>query len=299
MDRFTRGFVLASLVYFLLGSLLGVHVGGGGSAALPFDARFAHVHFMLLGFMSMMIYGVGYFVLPRFNGKALRWEGLVPVHFLVANAGLLGMVFAPRPSALFHATAGLNVLSAVLFAANLVATILLPEVERAESGAEAEPGRPGPEALHADMRVGEVISTWPESVEVLVANGFPSLADPEHRAQVKNFPITLRMAAQRHNVDVDTLLARLAFAIGAASAKGAPPAAATSSLRAGDPIGPDHVLGHILATYPATEKVFRKYYGSGCFSCPGQATETVRQSALLHNVDMKGLLAELNGMRGR
>ena len=59
------------------------------------------------------------------------------------------------------------------------------------------------------------------------------------------------------------------------------------------------MLGHILSTYPATEKVFRKYYGSGCFSCPGQATETVRQSALLHNVDMKALLAELNATRGR
>jgi hypothetical protein len=251
---------------------------------------------MLLGFMSMMIYGVGYFVLPRFNGKALRWEGLVPVHFLVANAGLLGMIAAPRPSPLFHVTAGLNVLSALLFGANLVATILLPEAER--EAAAPEPSGPGAEALDPDMRVGQILETWPETVGVFAGNGFPSLGDPEHREQVKKFPITLRMACQRHNVDLDTMLARLAFAIGAAAAEGGKGAAQPSSIRPGEAIGPDHVLGHILSTYPSTEKVFRKYYGSGCFSCPGQATETVRQSALLHNVDMKALLAELNAERG-
>lgn len=296
MDRFTRGFVLASLVYFVLGSILGVALGSGSALPLPFDARFAHVHLMLLGFMSMMVYGVGYFVLPRFNGKALRWEGLVPVHFFVANAGLLGMILAERPSALFHAAAGLNVLSALLFGANLVATILLPEAERA---APAEPGRPGAEALDPDMRVGEILEKWPETVEVLVANGFPSLADPEHREQVKKFPITLRMACQRHNLELDTVLARLAFAIGAAGAAVAKPRGGASSIRPGEAIGPDHVLGDILAAYPSTDRVFRKHYGSGCFTCPGQATETVRQSALLHNVDLPSLLEELNRAAGR
>ncbi|MBP2689533.1 MAG: hypothetical protein H6Q83_1720, partial [Deltaproteobacteria bacterium] len=32
----------------------------------------------------------------------------------------------------------------------------------------------------------------------------------------------------------------------------------------------------------------------GCFSCPGQATESVKQSAMMHNVSEKQLLAELN-----
>jgi hypothetical protein len=50
--------------------------------------------------------------------------------------------------------------------------------------------------------------------------------------------------------------------------------------------------------YPETEKVFRKYYGDGCFSCPGQATESVKQSALLQNISGKQLLAELNQAAG-
>ena len=63
-------------------------------------------------------------------------------------------------------------------------------------------------------------------------------------------------------------------------------------------IGEDHILGEILAAYPETEKVFRKYYGDGCFSCPGQATESVKQSAMMHNVSEKQLLTELNRAAG-
>ncbi len=56
MDRYTKGFVLASLVYFLLAAVLGIWMGG---AEGPPWVRFAHVHFNLLGFMAMMVYGVG------------------------------------------------------------------------------------------------------------------------------------------------------------------------------------------------------------------------------------------------
>ena len=34
--------------------------------------------------------------------------------------------------------------------------------------------------------------------------------------------------------------------------------------------------------------------GEACFSCPGQATESIRQNAMTHNVDEKVLLQELN-----
>ena len=89
MDRYTKGFVVASLVYFFLAAVLGIWMGGTDAAGW---VRFAHVHFNLLGFMSMMIYGVGYFILPRFNGRTLRWPSWVPIHFFLANIGLIGMV---------------------------------------------------------------------------------------------------------------------------------------------------------------------------------------------------------------
>jgi len=126
---------------------------------------------------------------------------------------------------------------------------------------------------------------------------------------VKQIPITLRMACQRHNVDLDYMVSELneaispSFAARATSAatEGKPKsakAAKKGKLGRGETIGEDHILGEILAAYPETEKVFRKYYGDGCFSCPGQATESVKQSAMMHNVSEKHLLSELNRAAG-
>ncbi len=137
MDRYTKGFVVASLVYFFLAAVLGIWMGGTDAAGW---VRFAHVHFNLLGFMSMMIYGVGYFILPRFNGRTLRWPSWVPIHFFLANIGLIGMVAtAPeRPSTGFILFSALSVLSAGMFAVNLGATMLMePEKEEEEEPSSA------------------------------------------------------------------------------------------------------------------------------------------------------------------
>jgi len=311
MDRYTKGFVVASLVYFFLAAVLGIWMGGTDSAGW---VRFAHVHFNLLGFMSMMIYGVGYFILPRFNGRTLRWPSWVPAHFYAANIGLIGMVAtAPSlPSTGFVLFSALSVISAGMFAVNLGATMLIePKTEAEEepaSAAEPAAAAPPPVAptIDPDMRVGEILTRWPQTVDTFVGHGFSSLANPEHREQVKQIPITLRMACQRHNVDLDYMVSELNGAIAPAPAIAAPPATKIppgkaqkkGGLSRGEAIGADHILGEILAAYPETEKVFRKYYGDGCFSCPGQATESVKQSAMMHNVSEKQLLGELNQAAG-
>jgi hybrid cluster-associated redox disulfide protein len=306
MDRYTKGFVVASLFYFFLAAVLGIWIG---SADTPSWAGFGHVHFNLLGFMAMMIYGVGYFILPRFNGRTLRWPSWVPIHFYLANIGLIGMVAASpgRPSTGFVLFAGISVVSVAMFAVNLGATMLItPPLEEETEEEKASPagvsgGQPPPADrvdIHPDMRVGEILTRWPETVEVFVANGFASLANPEHREQVKQIPITLRMACQRHNVDLEPMILRLMAAAGgqAAPAGAGEPAARAKkgSLTRGEPIRSDNILGDILAVYPETTKVFKKYYGEGCFSCPGQATESIKQSAMMHNVDERQILAELN-----
>jgi hypothetical protein len=316
MDRYTKAFVVAALVYFFLAAVLGAWMG----SATPAEwVQFAHVHFNLLGFMSMMIYGVGYFILPRFNGRTLHWPSWVPLHFYAANVGLIGMVAtAPeRPSTGFALFAGLSVVSAGMFVINLGATMLIAPVVEEEEEEEipvrpqASPAPPPPSSpqvdIHPDMRVGEILTRWPETVEVFVANGFASLGNPEHREQVKQIPITLRMACQRHNVDLEPMVAKL---IASASGSPAPEpagagtrlprgaAARKGGLSRGEPIREENILGDILSVYPETEKVFRKYYGEGCFSCPGQATESVKQSAMMHNVSEKQILTDLNRAAG-
>ena len=311
MDRYTKAFVVAALVYFFLAAVLGAWMGSATPAGW---VPFAHIHFNLLGFMSMMIYGVGYFILPRFNGRTLHWPSWVPLHFFAANVGLIGMVAtAPeRPSTGFALFAGLSVVSAAMFVVNLGATMLIaPAVEEEEEEEipvrpHASPAPSPPQVdIHPDMRVGEILTRWPQTVEVFVSNGFASLGNPEHREQVKQIPITLRMACQRHNVDLEPMVALLVSAAG-----GTPrPAVATAGIRAGgagrreklsrgEPIRSENILGDILSAYPETEKVFRKYYGDGCFSCPGQATESVKQSAMMHNVSEKQILTDLNRAAG-
>src|SRR5512134_3621279 len=221
MDRYTKGFVVASLAYFFVASILGIWMGGHP----PGWVRFAHVHFNLLGFMSMMIYGVGYFILPRFNGRTLHWPSLVPIHFYVANLGLIGMVAtaSERPSNGFAIFSILSMISVGMFAVNLGATMLLPPKpveEEDEKKGHAPPAAPPPPppppaapAIGPDMRVGEILTRWPQTVEVFVGHGFSSLSNPEHREQVKQIPITLRMACQRHNVDLDYMMAELSEAV--------------------------------------------------------------------------------------
>ena len=314
MDRYTKAFVVAALVYFFLAAALGAWMG---SAAPAGWVRFAHVHFNLLGFMSMMIYGVGYFILPRFNGRTLRWPSWVPLHFYAANVGLIGMVAtAPeRPSTGFALFAGLSVVSAAMFVVNLGVTMLVAPAEAEEeeeeipSQPQAPPAPSPPQVdIHPDMRVGEILTRWPRTVDVFVANGFASLGNPEHREQVKQIPITLRMACQRHNVDLEPMVDLLVSAAGGTPPSTAPPtdirasaagrAGRREKLSRGEPIRAENILGDILSAYPETEKVFRKYYGDGCFSCPGQATESVKQSAMMHNVNEKQILSDLNRAAG-
>src|SRR5512143_4083068 len=137
MDRYTKGFVVAALVYFFLAAVLGIWMGGTNAAGW---VRFAPVHFNLLGSMAMMIYSVGYSNLPRFNGRTLRWPSWVPIHFFLANIGLIGMVAtAPeRPSTGFILFSALSVLSAGMFAANLGATMLIEPKKAEEEPSSAE-----------------------------------------------------------------------------------------------------------------------------------------------------------------
>lgn len=308
MDRYTKGFVVTSLIYFFLAAVLGIWMG---VADTPVWVSFGHIHFNLLGFMAMMIYGVGYFILPRFNGKTIKWPQLVSLHFYAANIGLVGMVvtYSQRPSIVFILFALLNVLSVGMFALNLGVTLVEPHRGEQEEPEEGRTRR-NREYITPDTRMGEIVTRWPETIDILVNNGFTPLKNPEHLEKVKKLPVTLGMACDRHGLDLEMisgLLNQAANALererSASSVQGSIPTQTVISnvgrnIVPEQPISHDHVIGDILKAYPETEKVFRKYYGAACFSCPGQATESIRQSALMHNVDEKAILSDLNNAAG-
>src|SRR4030042_3388352 len=89
MDKYAKAFVKASLIYLGIGAILGVLM-----VIWP-DIRFTisrvHVHTLRLGFMAMMIYGVGYHILPRFMGRPIYSHRLGNAQVWVANISLIGL----------------------------------------------------------------------------------------------------------------------------------------------------------------------------------------------------------------
>jgi nitric oxide reductase large subunit len=119
-----RWFIALALAYALLGGLLGL-AWIADAAALPPLALRAHAHLMLVGFVGMMIFGVGLHVLPRFTGRALFSERLADAQFWLANLGLpamvLGWLFSIRAAT--SAGGAALWLAFALFALNVAATV--------------------------------------------------------------------------------------------------------------------------------------------------------------------------------
>lgn len=127
MDSFVRNFIRASLVWLCLGVIIGVLMSFSGYAM---QVRPAHVHANLLGFVSMMIFGVAYHVLPRFSGVPLHDPRLARLHFVIANLGLALMVggwilrvWSAAGMRLVQAGGILAAIGAFMFAYNLWRTL--------------------------------------------------------------------------------------------------------------------------------------------------------------------------------
>lgn len=91
ISRASLGFVLASVVYLVVGMFLGVYMFAGGDLA---NSVWIHAHLLLLGFVGMMIFGVAYHALPRFVGAPLHSDRVAETHLVLGNAALVGMVLA-------------------------------------------------------------------------------------------------------------------------------------------------------------------------------------------------------------
>ena len=131
VDWAPRTFVKAGLLWLCGGVTLGL-----GMAIRPewIVYRPAHVHMNLLGFVTMIIFGVGYQILPRMMGYGLFSPRLSVIHWWLANAGLSLMVagFFLRPGGvrggveMLVAGGTLEAIGAYLFAFNLFRSMKKP-----------------------------------------------------------------------------------------------------------------------------------------------------------------------------
>lgn len=130
MSKTTRGFIYSGLIYLAIGVIL-------GSLFLFIPdlkvLRTVHAHLNLVGFVTFVIFGVAYHILPRFSGKPLVNEGLSWWQFWLANIGLVTLlsfmtigIFSKTPGImLLQALSGaLLALSFLLFIGLMMATLL-------------------------------------------------------------------------------------------------------------------------------------------------------------------------------
>ncbi len=92
MDRFVLFFVRAALIYLLIGVSLGLAMGiAPARSNLLYYLLPSHAHLNLIGWISMLIFGLAYHILPRFTGRLLHSPKLAWAHFFLANVGVVGM----------------------------------------------------------------------------------------------------------------------------------------------------------------------------------------------------------------
>ena len=127
MSNLTVNFIKSALLYFLLAVLLGVYMTLNGPVYPNIQV---HTHMNLLGWMSMMIFGVGYHILPRFSGRPLWSERLGLWHLYLANIGLIGMVFSwYLYIQLLPLFASIEAISAIMFIVNMLKTVQAVKVD--------------------------------------------------------------------------------------------------------------------------------------------------------------------------
>lgn len=130
MDRFVKGFIVMSIVYLGIAAVLGIVMLGNQNGMAM---KFVHSHLNMLGWVSMMIYGVGYHILPRFMGRPLYSNKIGEAQFYLANISLVAMlVFYTlniyNPSSMYRmltvVSGAVQAITIFLFFYNMLMTLL-------------------------------------------------------------------------------------------------------------------------------------------------------------------------------
>ncbi len=301
MDIYAKWFTKAGLIYLIIGVFLGI--GIGVSPEWGQRLRFVHIHFNLLGFMTMMIAGVAYHVLPRFNANPVPWPDGVKYHFYLQNIGLLGMCGVHLAGGIWSG-GGLQVLFVVfaLIAGGGVSIMFYNLYMVLQPGKSSETN-----AINPQMKVGDILDKFPHTLQLFIANGFNSLNNPVARKTFAQM-VSLENACKKHGVNLSEFMQKLNSVVQSSSGtrpRDSEKKTESSSIKSGEvPVGKtinrgefctlDVMVGSLIKVYPQTKGIFEKHYGEDCFSCPGQVFETIEQTANMHNLSPDQILKEIN-----
>jgi len=60
----------------------------------------------------------------------------------------------------------------------------------------------------------------------------------------------------------------------------------------------DTLIGDAIKNVPGARAVIEKYFGNGCFTCPGINVESISFGAMMHNLDPDKIVNEINSQEG-
>lgn len=55
----------------------------------------------------------------------------------------------------------------------------------------------------------------------------------------------------------------------------------------------DTLIGDVVRDLPGGEEVIKKYFGNGCFTCPGMNMESISFGAMMHGLESEAILRDL------
>ena len=58
----------------------------------------------------------------------------------------------------------------------------------------------------------------------------------------------------------------------------------------------DSLIGEVIKMSPGAKAVIQKYFGNGCFTCPGINVESISFGAMMHNLDPNKIVDEINAL---
>ena len=236
---------------------------------------------------------------------------------------------SPMMTGLFYSAAVAQVIGVFMFVTNLGITLLTAPplhapVTASEPAATSVANRsaapaPAEPALTPDSPVADWVDRKEGARELLVAAGLKPVADPAHMEMVRKIGVTLSHACMKHGMPLGEIFEQLTdlpdkpltpspagnqgtgmaapLAIPGGGGCGGGPAQPTPTgllgIQSKTAITPDTLIGRMVEDHPATKPVLQERFGSGCFTCPGFATETLTQGAMMHGVQVQDLVAEL------
>lgn len=214
-------FIRAAHVWFIAATAMlvftpiynfGIYMPITGSQ-VPFSHAFfgAYRHALTVGFIMMMIVGVSSKIVPTLSGVDVRRANSLWPTFVLLNLGNLTRVsfqiatdFSPAAYPVMGVSGFIEVVGLALWGHELFANMRVGrKLERESIGLSFQQLDITP-----NTKVGEVLSRYPDSLEIFVQRGFTLLRNPVLRKTMAR-AITIEQACRREGVDLEGLLSEL------------------------------------------------------------------------------------------